>query len=331
MSDRPPRVSIVVPNFNYARYLPERLESLLSQTIRDLEVIIIDDASTDDSLAVIERYGGDPRLRIQTCPVNSGHAYVRWNDGARLARAPYLLFAGADDSCEPRLIEELLAPLEASSSTVLSFCDSLEIDEVGRPLGLCSDAFQTLDPERWKRDFDSPGGLEACHLLYANTIPNASAVLMRRDRFWEEGGFDTSFRLCSDWMLWARLLRRGDLSYRKHPLNRFRKHSGTVRGATARDGLMLVEQYRIVDYLAATFPDCRVERSRALQELATAWWRWTLWEPGRDRLRRSLRLYRAGARHDRILPFRLLRTGVGLARHIVSRRIRKALARSASS
>lgn len=321
MTTGPPRVSVVVPNFNYARYLPERLESLLAQTIRDIEVLVLDDASTDDSLAVIDRYRGDPRVRVASYTVNSGHPYARWNDGARLASAPYILFAGADDSCEPTLLETLLAALRVSASCSLAFCDSQEIDESGCVLRRVSDAFRDLDADRWRSDFDCPGEAEARFLLFANTIPNASAVLMRTDRFREQGGFDTSFRLCADWMLWARLLRGGDVAYRQEPLNRFRRHAASVRGTTAGEGLMLAEHYRIVDYLTNAFSSCLRERDRALLYLASAWWRWTLWEPGEWRLRRSFRLYREAARYDSRIPLRLLQAGFRLGGQMAKNRL----------
>src|SRR5262249_37278880 len=98
-----PKVSVILPSYNYARYLPERIESSLAQTVGDFELIIIDDASTDDSRAVIARYA-DPRIRTILCDVNGGHAYRRWNDAAREARGEFLLFAGADDTCEPTML-----------------------------------------------------------------------------------------------------------------------------------------------------------------------------------------------------------------------------------
>src|SRR5947208_3535108 len=98
-----PKVSVVVPSYNYARYMDERLQSLLNQTFTDFEVIVTDDASTDNSREVILRHASDPRVRPVFFRKNSGSVYQRWNDGADLARGEYIIFAGADDSCHPTL------------------------------------------------------------------------------------------------------------------------------------------------------------------------------------------------------------------------------------
>ena len=70
-----PKVSIVVPNYNHARFLRRRVESVLRQTFQDFEVILLDDGSTDDSESILSQYGGDPRVRIEFNEVNSGSTF----------------------------------------------------------------------------------------------------------------------------------------------------------------------------------------------------------------------------------------------------------------
>ena len=88
-----PKISIVLPNYNYARYLDERIQSLLNQTYTDFELIILDDASQDNSIEVIEKYTADPRVKTKYFSENSGLTYKRWNDGADIAQGEYLLIA----------------------------------------------------------------------------------------------------------------------------------------------------------------------------------------------------------------------------------------------
>ena len=107
-----PKVSIVLPNYNYAKYLDERIQSLLNQTYKDFELIILDDASQDNSIEVIEKYRNDPRVKTKYFSENSGLPYQRWNDGADMAQGEYLLIAGADDSCHPTLLEKLVEKLD---------------------------------------------------------------------------------------------------------------------------------------------------------------------------------------------------------------------------
>src|ERR1044071_7275803 len=95
-----PKVSVIVPSYNYAPFLELRIESLLSQTFRDQEIIVVDDGSTDGSQELIRRYEAASAVRAVYYQVNSGKTYQRWNDGASRATGQYLLFAGADDYCD---------------------------------------------------------------------------------------------------------------------------------------------------------------------------------------------------------------------------------------
>jgi len=130
-----PKVSIVLPNYNYARYLDERIQSLLNQTYQDFELIILDDCSTDNSIEVIQKYLHDPRVKTKFYKENSGLPYKRWNDGADLAQGEYLLFAGADDSCDPTLIEKLVEKLDRNPSVGLGLCQSWITDSSGKITG----------------------------------------------------------------------------------------------------------------------------------------------------------------------------------------------------
>lgn len=76
-----PKVSVVVPSYNHAPYLAERIDSILAQTFGDLEVLILDDASTDDSLRVLVPYARLPRVRLRVNAANSGSAFRQWHKG----------------------------------------------------------------------------------------------------------------------------------------------------------------------------------------------------------------------------------------------------------
>ena len=225
-----PKVSIVLPNYNYDRYLDERIQSLLNQTYSDFELIILDDASKDNSIEVIEKYTKDSRVKTKFYSENSGSTYKRWNDGADLARGEYLLVAGADDSCHPTLLERLVEKLDTHASVGLAFSQSLEIDSNGTPVGSMirgTDRF-IKDRERWRADFVDSGKNELKNLLIGNTIPNASGVLMRREIFLAAGKFDAKFALAADWVLWSKMLMISDIAFVSEPLNYFRIHPQSV-------------------------------------------------------------------------------------------------------
>ncbi|HWI86885.1 MAG TPA: glycosyltransferase family A protein, partial [Sphingomonas sp.] len=96
-----PRVSVIVPNYNHARFLSKRLDSILAQTFADYELLILDDKSTDDSLAVIEPYLDGVRVRLECNSVNSGGPYRQWNKGLALTSGDYVWIAESDDYADP--------------------------------------------------------------------------------------------------------------------------------------------------------------------------------------------------------------------------------------
>lgn len=100
-----PRVSIILPNYNYARFLSERFRTIIGQTLDNFELIYVDDGSTDQSNMIAAEHGCDPRLSMHLHRENSGRVYRRWNEGAALATGDWLWFAGADDVSHPRFLE----------------------------------------------------------------------------------------------------------------------------------------------------------------------------------------------------------------------------------
>lgn len=225
-----PQVSVVVPNYNHARFLRRRLESVLAQTHGDIEVIVLDDASTDDSLAVIGAFAGDARVRTVRNRVNSASVFRQWNRGVRLARGEFVWIAESDDDADPRFLETVLAPLRADRGVGLSYCRSERIDRDGRSLG----AFEfwhrdRLNAARWENAFRNDGRDECRRFLVVeNTIPNASGVVFRRNAYLAAGGADESMRLCGDWDMWVRILERSAIAYDSRMFNRFRRHARTV-------------------------------------------------------------------------------------------------------
>lgn len=265
------KVSVVLPSYNYARYLDQRIQSLLDQTYRDFELIIVDDASTDNSVEVINQYSADPRIKTCFFSQNSGLPYKRWNDGAALAQGEYLLFAGADDSCHPSLLEHLVAKLDANPNVGLAYTQSLEINGEGKVIRSLVERTNDLDQQRWQHDYINNGRDECRYLAVKNIIPNASGVMLRRSLFEQAGRFDQSFRLVSDWMLWAKLLLISDVAYIAEPLNYFRIHRETVRSSTRRSGSHIEEYYQVLAFISQNVELPESVLDRAYTRLMNRW------------------------------------------------------------
>ena len=128
-----PLVSVIVPNYNHARFLDERMESILGQTYQNFEVIILDDVSTDNSREVIEKYRNDPRVsQIVYNDENSGSPFKQWNKGFRLAEGELVWIAESDDSCERMMLERLVHCFEEYPDLSYAFAHSVSVDENGR-------------------------------------------------------------------------------------------------------------------------------------------------------------------------------------------------------
>jgi glycosyltransferase involved in cell wall biosynthesis len=307
-----PKVSIVLPNYNYAKYLDERIQSLLDQTYSDFELIILDDASTDRSIEVIEKYTGDPRVKTKFYSENSGLSYKRWNDGADLAQGEYLLIAGADDSCHPTLLEQLVEKLDAHPSVGLAFSQSLETDIDGNYVRSLVEWTNHLDRDRWQADFIEEGKNELQYLLFQCTIPNASSVLMRREVFIKAGKFDVNLRLAADYLLWIEMLTISDIAFVAEPLNYFRRHEGTVTSSVSRNGVQLEEILSVKQYL---INHCGSNFSRQDIEKAWAgcreeWFHLLAHSPRQVGLNRNLKIYRALSEVDSKIAITTLFRGI---------------------
>lgn len=217
-----PKASVIVPNYNHARFLRQRIDSILNQTFRDFELIILDDCSTDNSREIIESYRNSfDSIKMVFNSQNSGSAFKQWDMGISLAIGDYIWIAESDDYSDPRFLEECVARM-LENNIGLVFSHSLEINEA---TGSRSLSFS--DSIRFGNDFQNSyfntGRSEIQkRLVYENTIPNASGVLFLKSLYLEVGGTDKQMRLCGDWFLWIKLLLKSNLYFIAQPLNYFR-------------------------------------------------------------------------------------------------------------
>jgi len=233
-----PKVSVIVPNYNHERFLEKRIQSVLDQTYQDFELIILDDASPDNSKQVIENFLGDQRIRTIYNQTNSGSTFKQWNKGICEAKGEYIWLAESDDYADECLLAELVAKLEQYPNVGIAQCQSWQIDEHDNILCSMADSTADLNETRWQQDFVN-NGKDECnkYLIVRCTIPNASAVLIRKSIYDQVGGADEKLRLCGDWMLWAKMLLISDIAFVGKPLNYFRTHSNTVRSNSERNAL----------------------------------------------------------------------------------------------
>ncbi len=223
-------VSIIIPNYNHSRYLRKRIDSVLTQTYQDFELIILDDKSTDNSKDVIEEYRSNSQIsHIIYNEKNSGSTFKQWNKGVALAKGEYIWIAESDDIADPTLLETLFAGIKEADATI-AYCDLYKIDSKDNNTG------------NWRYRYQDNFGTSIFHsnfsmigeeyinkyLSFENTLPNASSVLFSKDAYLAVGGADEDIKYCADWLLWLKLLTKGKVFYTNQKLNYFRRHEGSV-------------------------------------------------------------------------------------------------------
>ncbi len=230
-----PRVSAIVPNYNYAHYLKQRIDSVLDQSYPLYELIVIDDASSDNSVEVIESCFQQTTIdtRLVKNTQNSGSVFKQWQKAAELAQGDIIWIAEADDDADPQFINSLM-PAFNDPETVLAYCQSEQIDEQGQVTESDYLAYtQHINNQKWLQDYRNQGKEEIINALaIKNTIPNASAVLFRKDAFAESmqqcrADLD-KLNIAGDWLIYCALLQQGKISYCAESLNKHRRHQQSV-------------------------------------------------------------------------------------------------------
>lgn len=226
-----PKVSVIVPNYNHSRFLVKRLESILNQTYQDFEVIILDDCSPDHSREIISSYASHPRVKqIVYNSINSGSTFFQWNKGVEFATGDLIWIAESDDTAEPELLENLIKPFEEHKNLVLSYCQSKRMNDNDDITGSWLDWTASLDKNQIFRGDFLLNGCEYIknYLIVKNTIPNASAVLFKKEIYQKVGGATPELRTTGDWEVWLKILTLGDVFYTALSLNNFRYHNNSV-------------------------------------------------------------------------------------------------------
>jgi glycosyltransferase involved in cell wall biosynthesis len=238
VAQKKPTVSVIVPNYNHARYLPRRLDSIFGQTFKDFEVILLDDASTDDSMKVLEQYAHHADVQVVKNENNTGSPCTQWLKGIDLAKADIFWVAESDDVCEPDFLETLIREFR-NPSVKLTYADSYVIDENDVVTGdyLNCEYLTSLSKTKWRKNYQIPATEEINDGLgVKNTILNISAVLFRK--FNIEDNFRKvieGMRIAGDWYFITHAIRNGNVHYVAKKLNYHRRHPESVIGRTVAD------------------------------------------------------------------------------------------------
>jgi glycosyltransferase involved in cell wall biosynthesis len=237
-----PKVSIIVPNFNHAPYLKQRIDSILNQTYQDFELIIMDDFSTDNSRDIIDQYGSCTKVsHIIYNEKNSGNTFKQWKKGVSLAVGEYIWIAESDDWCEPTLLETLVDGIEKDPNCAISYCQSYCVTN-NNNIRFQSNHNKLSEIVEGKTYIQK-------YLSVPVAIFNASMAIWKRDLFRSVPDELTSFKFCGDWYFWINLCKYGNVHISGKLLNYFRKHENDVSGKAYQSGLNFIEELKIISWL----------------------------------------------------------------------------------
>lgn len=234
------KVSVVIPNYNYENFMLPRLYSILNQTEKIHEVIILDDCSKDNSRPLIDKIVEriSPFIKVQKVynKTNSGCAFKQWKKGFALATGDYVWIAEADDCCDKTLLENLVRPIKQNKNIYISYADTAFINAWDKII------LPTIKPEidirktnHWESDFVDNGLEEIEKYTFLNCIiANVSSCIIKRDNYDDIFEKIIDYKQAGDWLFYVSVMKKGDIAFINEPLNYYRLHGNNVTSVTKK-------------------------------------------------------------------------------------------------
>lgn len=228
------KISVVVPNYNYAIYLYQRMYSILNQNYKLYEIILLDDCSTDLSKDTIKQLVDalSPYIRIISFinEKNTGSAFKQWQKGFSMAKGDYVWIAEADDFCKKNLISSLVDLILKDNQIVISYAATAFINANGAiRMKTILPQIDLLQTNHWNTSYIIDGIEELKNYTYLNcTIANVSSCIIKNrnyDSYFEEA---LQYKQAGDWVFYANVMRTGKVAYINKTLNYYRVHTNNI-------------------------------------------------------------------------------------------------------
>ncbi len=247
-SDYQPLVSVIVPSYNHSIFLKQRLDSIFNQTYSNFEVIILDDASTDNSLDIIAHYTFEKRFKkLIINERNSGSLFRQWRKGLEQANGDFIWIAETDDFADKNFLKEVILFYSKNIDITLCYTDSVSIDGNVINKVLWSEIKNTnFKTNRWSHDYVNNSKNEILDfLIHKTTINNISAVVFRREVFGIELLRQVAkFKNVGDLFLYLTVSLKSKLGYLSKPLCYCRSHENNLTKGSLKSGLLSFERLK---------------------------------------------------------------------------------------
>lgn len=271
-----PKVSVIVPNFNHAAYLVDRLDSIYNQSYGNFEVILLDDCSSDQSTDILRSFA--QRYPKNTICIfnetNSGGVFNQWKKGLTLATGELVWIAESDDSCTTNLLEELVCSFQ-NPAVRLAFARTEFVGGMPPRTNWTSEEYLSeLGLKIWDKAFiKSAHAMVKSAWVVKNIIPNVSSALFRHpgklslldDAHWRH------LRLCGDWIFYLSIIRGGLIAYSPHATNYYRMHALNTSVNAQKEDLYYREHHAVALHLANLYLLGRSDFERQEQHLYLHW------------------------------------------------------------
>lgn len=273
MKDVIPLISVIVPSYNHATYLKQRLDSIFNQTYTNFEVILLDDCSTDTSREILSTYSKNSK--VSHCVfnnINSGSTFAQWNKGVALAKGDYIWVAESDDFCDPNFLETVLQPLLQNKDVALSYCQSHRVNSNGDVTGNWITHTSMFQPNPLEQDFVKDGNVFIQnYLIHKNVIPNASAVLIRKTYLQKIMPlvFKPFMKYNADWFYYVQLLCNKKIAFVAKSLNSFRYHeTSVIAKADGESGMVSIKnkEIKLLAFMFRYLKSCNPSNINAIDE-----------------------------------------------------------------
>lgn len=225
-----PLISILLPNYNHAAFLPQRLQSIYAQTYQNIEVIILDDNSQDNSIDLLKKYQNHPKTsHFVINKKNSGSPFKQWKKGIELAKGDYIWIAESDDYAANDFLEKVVKVAQTDTDIALIYSQSRVVEHSGKLSHSMLKWTNFFKPNKWEKSYINTGNNEVQdYLLIQNTIPNASAVVFKNNKSLSKFIHPT-LKYAGDWWFWVQIIQRKKIAFIAEELNYFRSHAATTR------------------------------------------------------------------------------------------------------
>ena len=232
-----PNVSVIIPTYNRAELLPRAIQSVLNQTFKDFELIVVDDCSTDNTPGVVNKFlKKDDRIKYVRLTENSGTPAHPKNIGILNSKGGYIAFLDSDDEWLSRKLEKQINLFKKYKNyrVGLVACNALIFEQR-------SNSEYLYKIPKYKDVFQK--------FLVKNFIPSTSSVMVKKDVFGNIGLFDENLKLGEDWDMWIRIAQKYDFDFVPEPLFKYYIHGGNITQTSSADKRIEDLQYILQKYM----------------------------------------------------------------------------------